>query len=80
MPATNPFTVVPGFDALVNTGVEGAPGKTVHVPVPLIGVLPFNVTPATLHTNWSVPALALVTAGNTVMVIILEYCGLQTPL
>jgi hypothetical protein len=49
-----------------NTEVEGLPGETTvadpftssHVPVPVSGVLPFNVA-LTAHTDWLFPALEI---------------------
>jgi hypothetical protein len=58
---------------LVKVAALGLPATAVHVPVPDAGVLPAMVAALTLQSDWSVPALAMVTACSTVMLTILEY-------
>jgi len=65
---------------LVKLTAEGAPERTDQVPVPFVGVLAARMVAVVKQTCVSVPALAVVTAGSTVTVMILEYCGAQTPL
>ena len=74
------MTVELGLFALVKLTAEGAPGRIDQVPVPFVGVLAASVVAVVKQTCVSVPALAVVTAGSTVTVMILEYCGAQTPL
>ena len=80
MPTTKPFTVVLGLLLFVKLTADGAPAATDQVPVPLTGVFADRMVDVVKQTCVSVPALAGVTAGKTVMVMELEYCGLQTPL
>ena len=77
-PVVNPFTVVVGLFASVN--VTPVPDITVQVPVPDTGILAAIVAEVTAHKVWSAPALEIVTACITVMILLLENCGVHTPL
>jgi hypothetical protein len=69
VPSVRPVTVVTG---LVEFVIIPPPVNTDHVPVPVVGVLAANVAVGELiHTVWFGPALAILVAGSTIMVIVL---------
>ena len=82
MPTVNPLTTANGSFTLLKLIPAGpvVPDTQLHVPVPDVAPVADSVAEVTLHNIWSGPASAIDTAGNTVMVLILEYCGAHTPL
>ena len=70
VPRPKPLTVVVAELELVNTAV---PDTTLHVPVPVVGVLAASVVLlVVIHNVCDGPALAKLVAGSTWMVIVLE--------
>src|SRR3954470_3732186 len=69
VPNVNPVTVVLGF---VDVVITPPPVSTLQVPVPVVGVLAASVAFGELiQTVWLGPALAILAAGSTMMVIVL---------
>ncbi|MBL8157890.1 MAG: hypothetical protein JNM70_27395, partial [Anaerolineae bacterium] len=69
VPNVNPVTVV---FALVEEVTTPPPGNTDQVPVPVVGVLAAKVAVGELiQTVWLEPALAILVAGSTWIVIVL---------
>ncbi len=70
VPSVNPVTVVLG---LVEFVITPPPVNTLHVPVPVVGVLAANVALGEeIQTVWLLPALAILVAGSTMIVIVLD--------
>ena len=46
------------------------PASTLHVPTPVVGLLPAMVVTVTLHKFWSTPAAAVVGKADTATVIL----------
>ena len=68
MPNDKPLTVVFGVVEEVNTA---EPDTTDHVPVPVVGVLAAKVVElVVIQILWLGPALAILVAGSTWMVIV----------
>ena len=69
-PSDNPLTVVVGLLELVNIA---EPDITLQLPVPVVGVLAAKVVePVVIQIVWLGPAFAMLDAGSTWMVIVLE--------
>lgn len=56
IPALKPVTVVVGLAGFIKVPF---PLTFVHIPVPVVGVLPFNAV-VVAHAVWSLPAFAVV--------------------
>ncbi len=70
VPSVRPVTVVLG---LVDDVITPPPDNTDHVPTPVVGVLAANVAfGEEIQTVWFGPALAILVAGSTIMVIVLD--------
>ncbi len=70
VPSVKPVTVVLG---LVEFVITPPPVNTLHVPVPVVGVFAAKVAfGLDIQTVWFGPALAILVAGSTMMVIVLD--------
>ena len=78
-PTTRLETTEVGLCISEITATFGPPGNCVHVPIPCIAGLPVSNVEVILHSGLLV-AVAIVTGGNTLMVVIEENCSEQTPL
>ncbi len=68
-PSVNPVTVELG---LVDVVITPPPVNTLQVPVPVVGVLAAKVAfGLEIQTVWLLPALAMLLAGSTIIVIVL---------
>ncbi len=68
VPNVNPVTVEFG---LVEFVITPPPVNTDHVPVPVVGVFAANVALGEeIQTVWLLPALAMLVAGSTIIVIV----------
>ena len=75
-PTVKPVTVVLGELILV---IVPVPLTTLHVPTPLVAVLPDKVPVVVLHRFWSVPALAAV-AGVAIVIVTSSVLDVHAPL